>query len=636
MSKRPMNGMHQSNGPQWDVEKYLESAPGCVTLLHFQMKDDPTIQQNMDHENQGWFVKLRDGWPDQGIPAAPERLIHVRTYHPNWTELKPVEWARHIVRFLSEIKSGSRTYNLWEDPLVCVSPANEQNLHYECGQPDASKQWMYQTVGHYQKIAAWNKAFADEVNRLVPNRKALLCWPALAFGHEPNGFQPDGEYTIPEIREAMEAYEILASHPYALLHTHGPKTAPGGDEQFFFMLRDFRPAGFDNLNDPGGILAQIPDKPLLISETGTFVHSDPSRTAETLEAFRGLYRAAAASGRVIGITPFVWHSDGAHPGNTIWPNESLRNAVPMLHRYMTAAEIPVAGASSPAPPAPEEVVHPTDQLYLDRLRARLGPDRVHLIRDQVRSRYRDVPHFNFRRRAGGPDAVEAIVQHHSAADIDADAWDLWDFAVHNAPWRDSAGRARRGWDTISYGTVIDRDGVVWIGALPGDFSWHTGGQNGRSYGVVIPGNFVNQTPSDASLESMRHVHAALRESIGLDRQTFGHAEMPGQATVCPGDHLLPHVVDMRENGDVGGVVEDGTAALVAKMRERQEVTPNPSASLQRAAADDGYTVLLGDEFPWAWGGSDYVAQGVADIRTGRERVYVAPVTDFNDVRSVDA
>ena len=52
---------------------------------------------------------------------------------------------------------------------------------------------MYQTVGHYQKIAAWNKAFADEVNRLVPNRKALLCWPALAFGHEPNGFQPDGE-----------------------------------------------------------------------------------------------------------------------------------------------------------------------------------------------------------------------------------------------------------------------------------------------------------------------------------------------------------------------------------------------------------------------------------------------------------
>ena len=38
MSKRPMNGMHQSNGPQWDVEKYLESAPGCVTLLHFQIE----------------------------------------------------------------------------------------------------------------------------------------------------------------------------------------------------------------------------------------------------------------------------------------------------------------------------------------------------------------------------------------------------------------------------------------------------------------------------------------------------------------------------------------------------------------------------------------------------------------------
>ena len=54
------------------------------------------------------------------------------------------------------------------------------------------------------------------------------------------------------------------------------------------MLRDFRPAEYRDAveagkpHDPGGILAQVPGKPLLISESGTFVHSHKARTAETV------------------------------------------------------------------------------------------------------------------------------------------------------------------------------------------------------------------------------------------------------------------------------------------------------------------------------------------------------------------
>jgi len=176
--------------------------------------------------------------------------------------IEPERWARHAVEILSAIDSDGRIHNLWADPLVTISPANEQSLHCECGFTDPATQ--FQTQAHRQKFAEWNAAWADGVNRPRADRKAALCWPALAFGHEPPGFQHDGEYGTTELREAITCNVIMATHPYVLLHTHGRATAPAGAEAFFFTLRDFRPAGFDNPRDPDGMLAQIPDRPLAI------------------------------------------------------------------------------------------------------------------------------------------------------------------------------------------------------------------------------------------------------------------------------------------------------------------------------------------------------------------------------------
>lgn len=397
---RDIRGMHLSNGPQYHVEKMLEAAPSCVTLLHFQMKDDPTLPQWSDRENENWIVKLRDGWPPQGIPPAPDRLIHVRMYHPNWTELDPRRHAQHTVDHCSHVESGGKVYNLLEDPLVCISPANEQNLHYECGDPDQGNQWRYRTVEWYIRIAEWNRAWAEEMDRLVPERRALLCWPAFAYGHDPEALRvtvhpdgswgtervldwvqhelPDGEYSIPEVRRAMERYEILAAHPYAHLDwSDGAKTAPGGSDAYFHMLRTLRPAGYDGSHDPGGLLAQVPDKPVLLTESGTFTHSDTSKTPATATAISEALKDWAQCGRILGVTWFIWHSD-SHKGNQIWPNEALRARLASGAPWMSDVRVPVArpggGHVEPEPdptpipdPDPPDPGQPPDDTWAPRM-----------------------------------------------------------------------------------------------------------------------------------------------------------------------------------------------------------------------------------------------------------------------------
>jgi len=345
---RVTNGVHWPNHRPWDIEQALRAArqTGAVTLLHHQMFErDLLIDQWGDAENAFVFVKLRDGWPDQGIAPAPERFVHVRMFLTNWCEMDPVRWARHAVEMLGHVVSGPRTYDLWQDPFVGVSAANEQNLHYECGDSDPANQWRYSTPEHYARIGKWNLDFWREVDRLRPERRALAVWSALAYGHDSEPGVPDSEYRVPEIAEAIDYCDVVATHPYGHLNwPAGADTVPGGRSAFWHMLRDFRPAGFDGPHDPGGVLAQFPAKPLLLSESGTFTHSRAESTPQTIAAMRGLLETAAASGRVLGVTWFIWHSDDSHPENVIWPNTDLRSALESLDDYETSAELPVARA----------------------------------------------------------------------------------------------------------------------------------------------------------------------------------------------------------------------------------------------------------------------------------------------------
>lgn len=366
---RVINGMHVGNGGQWFIEDMLKTDDrrGCMTILHHLMfPRDEIAGQWGDVENAYWYWKLRNGWPAQGIPPAPDRLIHVRLFHPAWRALDPKAWAQHAVKLLSDWRFEGLRANLWDDPMVAISPANEQDIE-GYGPGGAAT-----TVGEYDAIGRWNLAFWDEVDRLIPGRRALSCWSALAGGHDAHPDDPDSEYAVYSVRDAIQRCDLGAVHLYGHMEwgTDGNKTLPGGSDAVWHMLRAWRPAGWRDANqaprpgrprDRGGFCAQFPLKPFIVSEAGTFAHSDRSRTAQTVTALKGLYTRAAEDPLCLGVTPFIWSTDGAHPTNNIMANPELRDALTRARMFETVARVPMRSTtptptSTPTPtPAPSPV-----------------------------------------------------------------------------------------------------------------------------------------------------------------------------------------------------------------------------------------------------------------------------------------
>ena len=332
---RAINGIHLSNTSQdgWDQMLRVVGDTGTVTLLQFQMQEYARLRQNS------------------------HRFLHIRVYHPYSLSQDPARWAEDVVRALG---------NAWDDPLCGVSSGNELNLHHENGDPDMGHQWQYQTVEHYQRVAAWDMAFWRRVDELVPNRKALRVSPAFADGHEPPGYPADGEYTIPEVRVMLEASDLIGIHPYAKLHEN-IQSGTLGTERYWHMARPFRPVGWEGPHDIGGVVSQYPHKLFLVSETGTFTHSDRNRTEETWRELDAFCWLCAKSGRVVGVTPFIWNSDAAHPQNVMWPNPELRGFLEAAPRYWTIADIPTRQSPAPIPaPLPEPREKPMPKLFPDQ------------------------------------------------------------------------------------------------------------------------------------------------------------------------------------------------------------------------------------------------------------------------------
>jgi len=350
---RVVNGIHVSNSRHWDVEQMLRAARtnGAVTILHHMMfPRDELVDQYGDVENAYWYGKLRWGWPAQGITPAPERFIHVRLFQPNWRDYEPRAVAQDAVTLLSNWRFEGLSADLWQDPFVGVSPCNEQNL-----EPVGNKE--------YALHARWQLDFWAEVDRLLPKRKALSVLGAWAYGGDVQPDVPDSEYQVREVRELLTYVDVLATHPYAHYEwglDAGRATVDPARDGCWHLLRDFRPEGWrDNVqpgrpHDIGGLLAQVPGKPLLITEAGTFRHSDRGLTQETLWAMRTLLETAAKSGRVLGVTWFIWNSGPEHAGNVIWENPDLRAGLEALPDYVTTCRVP-AHAAAPTP-LPEPAV----------------------------------------------------------------------------------------------------------------------------------------------------------------------------------------------------------------------------------------------------------------------------------------
>jgi hypothetical protein len=170
----------------------------------------------------------------------------------------------------------------------------------------------------------------------------------------------------------LHAFDLVGIHPYAILHEN-PQSGATGRDAAWYMLRPFRRVGYEGPHDIGGVISQYPRLIYLVTETGTFTHSDTGRTDETWRELSAFFRACQENGRVVGVTPFIWNSDAAHPQNVIWPNERLRGLFETMPRYVTTAVLPVRGQPPAPPPKPQPE---------ERMEYTVGPG----VRDAMRAR----------------------------------------------------------------------------------------------------------------------------------------------------------------------------------------------------------------------------------------------------------
>ncbi|MCP4623113.1 MAG: hypothetical protein GY850_06230, partial [bacterium] len=146
--------------------------------------------------------------------ANPDVPIIVRFQHPlNWRQ-DPDAFARWL---------GEQVASKWND-LKPLDPyvyfANEMNLHYENGDPNAAHQSLYTSPEFYQKYARWVRMTAEVIKNIVPEMK--LITPPFAFGHhedgapDSNGSPTEGwagyDYLYETVRDYFD--NILSFHSY--------------------------------------------------------------------------------------------------------------------------------------------------------------------------------------------------------------------------------------------------------------------------------------------------------------------------------------------------------------------------------------------------------------------------------------
>ncbi len=111
-----------------------------------------------------------------------------------------------------------------------------------------------------------------------------------------------------------------------------------------------------------------------------------------------------------------------------------------------------------------------------------------------------------------------------------------------------AGHLQRKFGDIAYHFIVDYAGRVWEGRSLAYEGAHVSCENDHNLGVLVLGNFQEQTPSTESIDVLAPLVSALRNRFGIKRhRLFGHRDLG--SSLCPGEHLYPHVVALREGND---------------------------------------------------------------------------------------
>jgi N-acetylmuramoyl-L-alanine amidase len=161
---------------------------------------------------------------------------------------------------------------------------------------------------------------------------------------------------------------------------------------------------------------------------------------------------------------------------------------------------------------------------------------MELVRRQAWSRAS--PRTWLLREAGGFDRVTVHHAGHAAAcGMSRDAV----VAVMEGIVAEHEGRD---YGDIGYHFVVDGAGRVWEGRNLAYEGAHVSCQNENNIGVMLLGNFEEQWPSAAHLDTLDRLVGLLRARYMIKRhRVYGHRDLGPSA--CPGRHLYPHVERLR-------------------------------------------------------------------------------------------
>ncbi len=119
--------------------------------------------------------------------------------------------------------------------------------------------------------------------------------------------------------------------------------------------------------------------------------------------------------------------------------------------------------------------------------------------------------------------IDQIIIHHSATTSGTPA-SFAKWHVHE-----------RGWPGIGYHYVIQKDGTIYQTNDLDVVSYHTSGQNTRSIGICLTGNYDKQTPPAIQLQQCAQLITALDELLFNDLIIFGHRDF--STKTCPGANI---------------------------------------------------------------------------------------------------
>ncbi len=144
-------------------------------------------------------------------------------------------------------------------------------------------------------------------------------------------------------------------------------------------------------------------------------------------------------------------------------------------------------------------------------------------------------------RANPMNGVNRITIHHDA--------------INSASVRTKADAARRlnairsghlnaEWADIGYHYIVDPAGRVWEGRPANLQGAHVKVANEHNLGVMVMGNFNEQTPTPEALSALDAFVGQLmrRHGVGINR-VYTHQEL--MATACPGQRLQGYMVQTR-------------------------------------------------------------------------------------------